>query len=810
MADQATEQANLDYLQTSLGPGAKLANPTNPGLKPTSPVVLSSAQGMDSVQKDQNRLASISANPLDPAKYPMGTGTGNGVTGKDTTKTGTETQTKTSTGKIKYINLDGQTQELSGDNINPETVQSLLDQGYYSAESSGDVPSWATTGDLATGRQQAQANAALKTAQSDLDALKTQLAKFTITDAQLKAQTDAIGGLWDKRISDMERINTQREQSIKTLGIRLGNRYTGGEGGMFGGIIAEEERQGVSRIADLEAEKQAAISAAEGAARDKNWQVYSKEVDNAEARYKDKLDAVKELNKMVAANNNKIAEENRVESKKIQEQVRQASRDNAVSGLLAQGITDPNLMLNYLNYDQSGNAVGDFTAKEVSDTMKSLSLADKAAPGIVGEWLAAKENDPSLKNVSLMDYIQQKDPESALDIQQQELQIKKLQKELNEVGSDEDPSQVLAYAQQYAVTGVIPTGLPKGTFNVVSQMAKEIPKANGVIVNAITGVADSKAPATEQADYAKLYNILSNVKRLRELDAKRASMGAGGLVGGLLGMVLPATANVEDAFMKTRKAIVDDMSRMQSGAALTPAEIENYEEYLPGRFSDTPGTGNLVGQNSLQSINNFETIINNRLRERLETNGLSMYGYSKVKIGSKEYSVGDVVTNSQGQTGRVLPDGSIATEGESPQTFNSVGNTSASTDLQKGIVAGYDIKSYATDPSHEKRISSIYNTISSAVKNSVASIDSYIRRVASNSPIKGVYVAEAASKYNVDPKMILAIMQQDSTFGTQGKAVRTKNPGNVGNDDSGRTVDMGTWQNGVMAVAKNLSKRKRA
>jgi hypothetical protein len=56
--------------------------------------------------------------------------------------------------------------------------------------------------------------------------------------------------------------------------------------------------------------------------------------------------------------------------------------------------------------------------------------------------------------------------------------------------------------------------------------------------------------------------------------------------------------------------------------------------------------------------------------------------------------------------------------------------------------------------------------------------------------------------------MILAIMQQDSTFGTAGKAVRTKNPGNVGNTDSGATKAFRDWQEGVMAVAQNLAKRK--
>lgn len=48
-----------------------------------------------------------------------------------------------------------------------------------------------------------------------------------------------------------------------------------------------------------------------------------------------------------------------------------ASRQNAVQGLLDQGITDPNQMLNYLNFDEKGNKIGDFTADEVNNLLGS-------------------------------------------------------------------------------------------------------------------------------------------------------------------------------------------------------------------------------------------------------------------------------------------------------------------------------------------------------------------------------------------------------------------------------------------------------
>jgi hypothetical protein len=111
----------------------------------------------------------------------------------------------------------------------------------------------------------------------------------------------------------------------------------------------------------------------------------------------------------------------------------------------------------------------------------------------------------------------------------------------------------------------------------------------------------------------------------------------------------------QGSYLATRKAIVDDIQRMQSGAALTAEEQSFYADYLPGRLSESF----FLGQDSLKKIENFETIMNNKLDNKLRTYGLSIYGYSKVKIGDKEYTVGDLITNASGQVGRVNSDGSI-------------------------------------------------------------------------------------------------------------------------------------------------------
>lgn len=119
-------------------------------------------------------------------------------------------------------------------------------------------------------------------------------------------------------------------------------------------------------------------------------------------------------------------------------------------------------------------------------------------------------------------------------------------------------------------------------------------------------------------------------------------------------------------------------------------------------------------------------------------------------------------------------------------------------------INGYDITSYATDPKHEQNVLSIYNTLGDI--NNVADANAQIKLLSPSSPITGQMIIDSASKYGVDPKLMLALMQQDSQLGTQGLAVKTKNAGNVGNTDSGATQTFKSWADGVDAVASWLKK----
>ncbi len=296
---------------------------------------------------------------------------------------------------ITYINPEtGQTQTRDATTMTPDDLQGLINQGYAIQDVGKNVSSWISQNNPEMGRALVKDTAAEK---EFTDAKAALLASTTATADQ--GTLNAIAALYDARKADMERINAQRQGSISTLGVRTGSRYTGGEGGVFGGIISAEERAGAARIIELEAQKQEAISAANEAARTKKWTQYSKFVELAETRYKETQDVLKELNKTAVEQN-----------KKVKEQMIKASRDSAVSDLISQGITDPTELLNMLNYDESGKLIGDFTIEEIGKVIDVIKKATKSEniQGDVGEWQDALTSGAIPQGTTLFSYLEQK------------------------------------------------------------------------------------------------------------------------------------------------------------------------------------------------------------------------------------------------------------------------------------------------------------------------------------------------------------------------------------------------------------------
>lgn len=233
------------------------------------------------------------------------------------------------------------------------------------------------------------------------------------------------------------------------------------------------------------------------------------------------------------------------------------------------------------------------------------------------------------------------------------LQQQKLLAELNPTGDGEVSADLEAYGNEYAATGKLPSpsalktaGLTAGQ---VADYAKQVPKANGVLVSKNTGAVDTRVGAAEQEDIKRLYNITKMVAELETLDKNRI----GGLLAGTFGKITGSDA--QGAYLTKRKAIVDEIARMQTGAALTIDEQDFYNEYLPGRFSEPLG----LGRNSDKVIEDFGNIMNEKLSNALANNQMSIYGYSKTTVpGLGEKTVGDII-DIGGTQYRVLPDGTL-------------------------------------------------------------------------------------------------------------------------------------------------------
>lgn len=118
----------------------------------------------------------------------------------------------------------------------------------------------------------------------------------------------------------------------------------------------------------------------------------------------------------------------------------------------------------------------------------------------------------------------------------------------------------------------------------------------------------------------------------------------------------------------------------------------------------------------------------------------------------------------------------------------------------------YDISSYAVDPLHEQKIRDILQYMPQF--NNAPQIQDYIQSKTPVSPVTGQMVFDAALRYSVDIRLIVALMELDSFFGTLGVGATTFNPGNVGNTGT-TTQSYSSWEDGVAAVAAWLNNHRK-
>lgn len=75
------------------------------------------------------------------------------------------------------------------------------------------------------------------------------------------------------------------------------------------------------------------------------------------------------------------------------------------------------------------------------------------------------------------------------------------------------------------------------------------------------------------------------------------------------------------------------------------------------------------------------------------------------------------------------------------------------------------------------------------------------------SPLTVEMIISSAQKYEIPIEYLMAVVKNDSSYGTQWKAVRTLNPGNVGNTDDWSERKFESWQEGLDAAAEVIKER---
>lgn len=232
--------------------------------------------------------------------------------------------------------------------------------------------------------------------EKEIAGYKNKLLDLIITDADLKSDIRGITKAYDARIAEMRDVTDRQIQGIKTLGYRMGAQYTGGMGGVWGGIISDAERQGILKVASIEGEKQSKILEAKAAARENNYKIYASLMEDARELQKQKVTALADLVK-----------EQKAQDAEIAKRKKQIENDTLVSDLYHQGFTTADEIVNQLNVNPDGTISDRVTLEEVEKALKILNPPD-ALKGLDADYQTfnylKKINDPSVAGLDWIDY----------------------------------------------------------------------------------------------------------------------------------------------------------------------------------------------------------------------------------------------------------------------------------------------------------------------------------------------------------------------------------------------------------------------
>lgn len=449
------------------------------------------------------------------------------------------------------------------------------------------------------------------------------------TDATAANQISNIQAQFAIRKQQQQQSNMRQEKKVQNA-LLMGGATGQGSSAQYApvsseGIISAQESYGVQQLAQLDTQENSLIAEARAAQDAGNYKVMEDKLALVKEKRKEKVDAATKLNDQIAEQNQKAREE-----------YLQSAKDEAITDAYSQGVTDvPSIMK---ELQKKGITA---TAADVSAALKNSGVEDinkiaqaAAENGAPLDVLAKIGKAQTVNDAIIAAGEYSRDP-------YKKAQITKIYSDLKESSASlgMDPQNAIAYAQQYASTGTIPPGLPKGTFGVISQVAKELPKSPGTVVDKNTGIKPSSLTATQIDGFSALYDL---TKKLDDLESLRTDQTTNKGVG--------STGRVE--YSTLRNEIVDLLARARTGAAISANEEALYKSKLPNPYGLVPKLGNV-------KIQGLKSSLEGKLDTSLNSNGISIYGYSKVDTPMGKKTVGETIMGENGLSGRINADGTV-------------------------------------------------------------------------------------------------------------------------------------------------------
>lgn len=201
--------------------------------------------------------------------------------------------------------------------------------------------------------------------------------------------------------------------------------------------------------------------------------------------------------------------------------------------------------------------------------------------------------------------------------------IKRKELEQKVTGASADPIALKQWAEEYAQTGKLPTGVPANLRQSVAMLATTVKQPAGRVVSAITGMPD---PTLDSALQQGLSSGADAIKRLDQLGEVFSQIHTG-LIGGTFGAAFPSTQR--QIYNDMRDEIIMLIRQARSGQAFSVKEAESYENMLPTNWNEP--TFLQLGADGLTKIQNLKNSMEMSLNTKLAQNGLMITQDKPVK-----------------------------------------------------------------------------------------------------------------------------------------------------------------------------------